>query len=314
MTLPFNPSLLPERALLLTCSSHEIRCFGLLDQRGDWRPSQILLFHYDDPNPLRERNHGELRRRYDALAPTEEIIFTETDPVAAFRRNADALRALLNEFADLPIVLDVSVMTKRHLLMMMRWLDDCGCWTRLYIVYSTPLEYSVAPHLPLSFGTARVEEVPGFSATPDTSRPLHLVIFLGKEGDRAMATYDIIQPMRTTLVLPDPPYEETWRGRTESINGDLLSIVGESSVRVAPALDPLGTYDLLKDVLGSADVRGDYSTIISPLGTKPQTVGAYLYSREAIDPPAIVYTGTLRHNHAHFSKGVGATWIIRLPE
>ena len=137
-------------------------------------------------------------------------------------------------------------------------------------------------------------------------------MFLGYEGDRALAVYEHTQPMRTTLVIPDPPYRPDWAGRTERLNRDLLAIVGGPAVRRVDALEPEATAAMLGEVLGT-EGRDDYARIVTPLGPKPQTLGIYEYIRGSVDPPAIVYAGPLRHNHTFFSVGLGATWILRTP-
>lgn len=306
-----DPALLPADALLLTCSSHEDRCLAIPRRWGYWRPRHVLLFHYDDANPRREKNHAELLRLYDASSRVVEIPFTEGRAVDSFRRSRRQIIDALEEFRSKSILLDVSVFTRRHLLMLLQWLDDAGLWKNLWVLYSEPEDYEVSSYVPLSFGVSQVEEVPGFSAAPDASRPLHVVIFLGYEGDRALATYEIIQPKITTLVIPDPPFREEWRGRTEDYNKDLISIVGSSALKRADALDPQSTLDLLRQVLGPEDERQEFSKIICPLGTKPQAIGAYIYARQALDAPALLYTGPLRHNHSYFSHGIGSTWILK---
>ena len=313
MIEPFDPAHMPGGAVLLTCSSHEERCLVIPSRWGRFRPSKVVLFHYDDPNPRREDNHSYLRAYYSNTSILEEVSFTEGDAVGSFRRNHELLRSVLCEAVELPIILDISTFTKRHLLMTLQWLDDSGLWPNLYIVYSEPEEYIATPFIPLSFGVSRVEEIPGFAAAPDASRPLHVVLFLGYEGDRALATYEILQPMKTTLVVPEPPFQEHWRGRTEELNQELVSVLGTGAIRNAHSLDPEGAFSLLVDVLGEPGKRGEYARAICPLGTKPQAVGAYLYSRVTVDPPALIYTGPLRHNHSYFSRGIGRSWVIYRP-
>ena len=207
-------------------------------------------------------------------------------------------------------MIDISVFTKRHLLMMLGWLDDSGLWERLYVVYSEPGDYLVSEFVPLSFGLKSLQPTPGFSACPDLSRPVHLVMFLGYEGDRALAVYEQIQPLKTTLAVPHPPYRPDWAGRTERFNRDLLALAGAQAVRKVDALDPDGASAALAEVLGASG-RDDYAGIVCPLGTKPQTLGIYDYVRKTDDPPAIVYAGPLRHNHMFYSEGVGETWVLK---
>ena len=302
---------LPDGAVLVTCSSHEDRCRGFAARAEGWLPSEVVLFHYDDENPIREQNH---RRMESAFRKTgcqlTALRFTETDAVASLRDNLQKLREAVDRCDSRAIVIDISVFTKRHLLMMLRWLDDSGLWDRLYVVYSEPDDYLVSEFVPLSFGLKSLQPTPGFSACPDLSRPVHLVMFLGYEGDRALAVYEQIQPLKTTLAVPHPPYRPNWTGRTERFNRDLLTLAGAQAVRAVDALDPDGASAALAEVLGGSG-RDDFARIVCPLGTKPQTLGIYDYVRKTDDPPAIVYAGPLRHNHTFYSRGIGETWVLK---
>jgi hypothetical protein len=221
------------------------------------------------------------------------------------------LRELLAKASLTPIVFDISVFTKRHLLMMLRWLDDEGYWDNLTVVYSEPEDYDVSKYIPLSFGLSTLQQIPGFSACPDLSRPVHLALFLGFEGDRALAVYEHLQPMLTTLAVPDPPFRASWVGRTERFNADLLALVGEDLIERVDSVDPENVCNALVKLFGESSKRGPHAKVICPLGTKPQTFGIYCYVRESFDPPAIVYASPLRHNHQFFSYGIGTTWILK---
>ena len=311
MRRPLTTGHLPDGAVLVTCSSHEDRCKGLVSRAGSWSPSEVVLFHYDDDNPIREENHRRMESTFRKMNSQLRVLqFTEADAVTSLRNNMQELHCAIDRFGGKDVVIDISVFTKRHLLMMLRWLDDCGLWSRLYVVYSEPGEYLVSEYVPLSFGLASLQQTPGFSACPDLSRPVHLIMFLGYEGDRALAVYEQIQPMKTTLVVPDPPYRPDWTGRTERFNRDLLALVGEQEVHRIDALDPEAVSGTLADLCGRSQ-RGDFANIVCPLGTKPQTLGVYSYIRTTDDPAAIVYAGPLRHNHAFFSAGLGETWILK---
>lgn len=125
-----------------------------------------------------------------------------------------------------------------------------------------------------------------------------------------MAVYEQIQPLKTTLAIPHPPYRPSWTGRTERFNRDLLALAGAEAVRKVDALDPDDASRTLEEVLGGSG-RDDFARIVCPLGTKPQTLGIYEYVRKTDDPPAIVYAGPLRHNHTFYSKGLGKTWVLK---
>lgn len=312
MKLPLVSAQLPPSAILITCASHEERCRGFLSQMSPWCPLRTVLFHYDDANPRREENCRLMEEAlHSAGSDTVSLIFTETNAVKSLHDNMAVLREVLQSAQHATIVLDISVFTKRHLLMMLRWLDDSGWWDRLTVVYSEPEDYDVSEFIPLSFGLASLQQIPGFSACPDFSRPVHLVLFLGYEGDRALAVFEQVQPMDTTLVVAYPPYKPTWVGRTEKFNADLFTLVGGPLPVNVDAGDPEATKQALTTILGDPAKRSTCARVISPLGTKPQTLGIYSFVRECADPPALVYAGPLRHNHDFFSHGIGATWLLK---
>ena len=236
---------------------------------------------------------------------------TEGSAAKSLRDNITKLVQVLNLHSNATIVFDISVLTKRHLLMMFRWLDDQELWSRIIFVYTEPEDYDVSRYIPLSFGLSTVQQIPGLPACADLSRPLHLVLFLGYEGDRALAVYEHVQPMQTTLALPSPPYKPSWIGRTEVLNADLLAIVGKHLAERVEPIDPAAVRNSLAKILGPESERSQFSRVISPLGTKPQTLGIYSYIRKCIDPPAIVYASPLRHNHEFFSHGIGNSWILQ---
>lgn len=273
-----------------------------------------MCFHYDDENPQREKRHANIVSSLkDRGTEVQELIFTESRAARSIHDNIAQLERVLSDTQDKLIVLDISVFTKRHLLMMLRWLDDANRWDRLIVVYTQPEEYDVSEFIPLSFGLRSFEQVPGFSACPDLSRPVHLVLFLGYEGDRALAAYEHVQPMETTIMLTHPPFKSEWIGRTEALNSDLLSLVRNSSLRRIDGIDPSPSTEALEEIFHDRTTRSEFAKIVCPIGTKPQTLGIYSYVRTSPDPPAVVYASPLRHNHRFFSHGVGASWILKKP-
>ncbi|MCI0537346.1 MAG: hypothetical protein L0Z50_19190, partial [Verrucomicrobiales bacterium] len=153
MKKPFSPDLLPDRALLLTCSSHEDRCEGFVTRMAGWKPTAAVIFHYDDVNPKREVRHKGMTGALRAVSASPTTLqFTESNAVKSLRDNMGKLREILASRKGDAIILDVSVFTKRHLLMMLRWLDDEGYWDKLCVVYSAPEDYDVSEFIPLSFG------------------------------------------------------------------------------------------------------------------------------------------------------------------
>ena len=311
MKQAFHESLLPADATLISCSSHEERCLGIIGACRDWAPRKSVVLGYEDHDRRGEKHHAVMLSAFRRNCSAEEL------PVTCIEGRVgptDRFFEILSERRDRPLVVDMSVLSKGHLLRLLRCIDDWGMWGQLWAVYSEPEDYEIAGRLPLSFGLSAVTLLPGFNPSTNPSRPLHAAIFLGYEGDRAFSTYDILQPQKTTLVVPHPPFQESWVGRTEELNRKLLAALDQRSVKQADALDPSSSETLLKQIFGETQSYSEFVRTVCPLGTKPQALGAYMYVRECIDPPSVIYSKVLRHNHDFYSRGIGQRWLVKRPE
>lgn len=308
MKVPFTQELLPRDGLLLLCASHESRCLGVLRDCVDWAPKMTVLFRYDEDRPIGDLHGAALLSTLQPRSPVTELSLSQISEASSESRR---FLSILAEHGNSPIIVDISVMSKRILLLLLQLLDDRGFWDRLWIVYSEPEDYEIEGRLPLSFGVSSVTLLPGFAPSANPSRPLHAVMFLGYEGDRALSTYHILQPQRTTLVVPDPPFRPRWKGRTERLNRNLLATIDdEAYVDYADAIDPRSTTAALNRIFGDPRAYSEFSRAVCPVGTKPQAVGAYAYIRECADPPSVIYSQVLRHNLHFYSRGIGYRWLI----
>lgn len=312
MKLLFDPHSFRVPAVLVCCSSHEDRCLGILSRINEDKLCSVVLFHHDDPNPRREENHVRMLTKIDDLhTDLYEISYTKNRPIRSLTQATLTLRKVFMGRPDATILLDISVLTRRHMLMLYQWFDDMGYWDRLQVVYCEPASYCTSDYIPLSFGLHSFEPIPGLPACPDFSRSIHLMLFLGYEGDRALAAFDYIQPEITTLVIPTPPYRSEWIGRTERFNAEIIKMVGqEHIVRVDP-INPAAVVEMLEKRFGGSEQRSKRARVIVPLGTKPQALGAYMYARQCVDQPCIIYARPLRHNQTLYSRGTGIAWRIK---
>lgn len=314
MKTPFDESVLPHNGVLIVCSNHEERCLGVVNDLRDWVPQAAVILAYQDSNIRGLEHHAKIVSALERKCAVDELSLTCLDGGSA-TESRDRLRSLLVESSGAQVVLDASVLSKKHLLLLLRLLDDYGLWDRLWIAYSEPEDYEIDGRLPLSFGLSSVALLPGFDPSANPSRPLHAAIFLGYEGDRAFSTYDIIQPRKTTLIVPDPPFREDWVGRTEELNRSILVATAGDQVSVerSDALDPSSTVEVLVRIFGEFDYYSDFGRTVCPLGTKPQAVGAYMYIRKCKDRPSVIYSQALRHNAKYYSRGIGKRWFVCRP-
>ena len=134
---------------------------------------------------------------------------------------------------------------------------------------------------------------------------------LGYEGDRAMALCEAVAPHHTLLVVPRPAYHPEWEGRTEEMNAAMIASVGSGNVRYADSRNPVLVSEQLEQILSESQWSvEELNHFLAPLGTKPQTIGLYMYVRHHPHSAHVVYAPPQRHNQAYFSTGVGRTWLL----
>ena len=296
--------------IFIGCASFEDRCLGalsLLSPRYRFAHSYVCV--YDDFNEARQANVRAMTESLQSHGPLSLIEASEENPSHSIAGLLTPVRHLASK-SEVWVTLDVSTFTKRHLLMLLHALDDAGLWESLRLLYTEPRDYVVDMYLPMSMGIKEVAPVPGFTNLDPPDKPVLLVIMLGYEGDRAMALFQTIEPNETVLLVPRPAYRPEWEGRTEELNSQLVSLLGQDALAYADSREPVQVKNALDSVLGNRYSTRDWTCLVSPLGTKPQTIGLYLFWRENPNSCAVVYAQPLRHNERYYSIGSGPTWEL----
>jgi hypothetical protein len=269
------------------------------------------LFFYDSPNKEREKNMNDMEIILQDKGAIKEIPTEEYNPSPAINCLYYILKEKLEKTkSNLSLNLDVTTFTKQHLMLLLKTIDDLGVWEKLRIFYTEPKEYNVDLFLPMSKGLSELSRIDNFISSNSPNLSKMLVIFLGYEGDRAKAIYENEDPNDVILVIPKPAYHKEWENRTEYMNQMLIRMVGEEKIRYAHSLNPelvLLTLKKLRDDFPFERWRWS----IVPLGTKPQSVGLYMFWRENKDLFSIVYAPPLKHNYNYYSKGIGKTWMLK---
>lgn len=162
---------------------------------------------------------------------------------------------------------------------------------------------------PLSFGIRQIFPIPTYSGNYDFSKDSLLILLLGYEGSRALALFDDMDPAECLLLIPKPAYNKEWEGRTEEMNKGIINIVGRSKIEYIHSRNPVKVAQQVYKIL-SKPKYSRYNHIISPLGTKPQTLGLYLYLSTNPLNTVLIYGAPLRHNELFYSRGIGRSWVL----
>ena len=301
--------------VFICCSSFEERCLGSIIKFDDYKYNNGYIFYYDEPDEMRDRHQEQMERILKASGPCTEIPASVSDPIFAIAELSQKLSKLHLDPYSSVITVDITTLTKTHLLLLLKALDLMGLMQSLRIIYTEPKDYITDLYLSMSIGIRDCESIPGFISVQPLSKPVLLIIFLGYEGDRAMALYNNLDPNATLLIVPSPAYHSEWEGRTELLNQNLINLIGRENVIDSDPLNPTKVYSRLYQILMENIVYDlkKWNCCIAPLGTKPQALGLYLFWRKHPAQFSIIYASPLKHNKLYYSTGIGKTWLLQSP-
>jgi len=297
--------------LFICWGSPEERCKGsIFKLHPNYRAEHIFLLRYSDhESKKREENIKEMRNRLRNAGKIREILIDENKPLPILREIVEKIEELVKHDAQPRITIDISTPIKWHLLIFLKLLDLRNLLRNVRFLYTEPEDYITDLFQSLSFGIREIFPIPTYYGNYDFSKGDLLVLILGYEGSRAMALYEDVDPAECLLLIADPPYREEWKGRTEEMNKEIINIAGVSKIKYIHSRNPLKVAFQLQKILLD-DSYAEYNHIISPLGTKPQTLGLYSYLSTGPPDTILIYGAPLRHNELFYSSGIGRTWEL----
>ena len=299
--------------VLLCCASYEERCTGALRILEKYKCRQSYVFVYNEPDTRRDGYLDEMKQRLSNCGETAVIPTSKEDPFSSFGELNKKLMEMSLDRDQSIITIDITTFTKKHLLLLLRNLDMLGFWDSIRLIYSEPGDYVANDRSPNSFGLRQICALPGFVHTQPLNKPILLLIFLGYESDRAWALFDNLDPNETMLIIPRPAYRSNWEGRTERLNKNLINLLGQQRISYAHSIDSSQVASSLKAIFskGGKYSLDDWDCYIAPLGTKPQTVGLYLFWRERVGSFSVIYA-QLSSSHLNLdTEGVGQVWLLK---
>lgn len=297
--------------VIICCGSPEERCKGaIMKLSPNYKSNAVFLLRYTDhESQKRERNIKEMKDRLKSVGEIAEIRIDEEKPLPLIKDIIQNIKKYAADPEKPKITIDISTIIKWHLLILFKALDLKYPQKEVRILYTEPEDYITELFQPLSFGINQIFPIPTYSGNYDFFKDTMLILLLGYEGDRALALFEETDPADCLLLIPDPPYHKVWKGRTEEMNKGIINIVGKSKIKYIHSRNPVIVCHQLHDILSNS-IYSKYNHIISPLGTKPQTLGLYLYL--STNPPHtnLIYGSPLRHNEPFYSHGIGRTWVL----
>ncbi|MHA1999881.1 MAG: hypothetical protein ACTSU9_17355 [Promethearchaeota archaeon] len=292
-------------------ASPEERCFGSVQKlSSNYKTEKFIIFVYNHKSVKREENILKIKEIIKNKGEIEEVSIDEEVPLLKFKIFSEKIKSILKNKEKPNITIDISTAIKWHLLILLKFFNSVDLLQFVRIIYSEPIDYTTDIFQPLSFGLKKIFPIPTYFGHYDFSRENLLVIMLGFEGNRAYSLYENIDPAETILLIAKPPYHDNWDGRAEYMNQKIINLVGERKIKYIDARDPFKVASQLIDILNK-DEYSQYNLLISPLGTKLQLIGLFLYICLNPNSTNLIYSVPFKHNELFYSHGTGDIWEIR---
>lgn len=297
--------------IFICCANSEERCKGTVEKLAPkYRAKNVFLLKYENQKSKKtEQNIYEMKEKLEEIGEVLEIHVDERRPLQIISEIVQSMGKHTLDPLEQRITMDISAITKWHLLILLKALDIKNLIRNIRILYTEPEDYITDLFQPLSFGIREIFPIPTYYGNYDFSREPLLVLLLGYEGDRALSLHEEVDPADCLLLVPRPAYHKEWEGRTEEMNVGIINIVGKSKIKYIDARNPIIVSQQLYEILSVPEYLR-YNHIISPLGTKPQILGLYSYLSTEPDNTILVYGEPLRHNEMFYSKGIGRSWCL----
>lgn len=252
---------------------------------------------------------------YDKAVPQESVYKSagrsETEYFMEFKQKYDK-----DYLCNSSICLDSTGFLRPHLIYLIAYFNFIGV-KRFDVLYTEPQIYSKADDTKFSNNVETVRMVEGctsISVNTDNTNDVLIVcsgydeqLFTAVASDKAYCRhkYHIIG---FPSLQPDMYQESMLRFY------NIRESIGTSSRRFAPAFDPFVTAQTIEEIL--KEIQNPTNIYLSPLSTKPQTIGMalyYLYSKSE-KSVNILFPFSMEYTSGH-TIGVKRTWryTVELP-
>jgi len=178
------------------------------------------------------------------------------------------------------IAVDITTLPKNYILKVCQEMEN---YNAIYI-YTRGERYLELSEEEKSVGISRIVPIDGFEGKIAINGETILVLILGFEANRALPFLEEFPQNRILALISAPSIgirnkaqdDDIFLKQAHKANKILLN---NSFVRIEEvnSMDPFLFYQQLKDIVKSYAPEKNKNIIVAPIGTKPQTIGLYLY-------------------------------------
>ncbi|MDR3047480.1 MAG: hypothetical protein LBU51_07720 [Bacteroidales bacterium] len=215
-----------------------------------------------------------------------------------------------NDYKSKKICIDITGFIRPHLIYLLKFLS-CSGMSQVDLLYTEPVQYKNADETKFSGYIDRIQDVEGCSSinnNPNTENDL-LIICAGYDDDLiAKIAQNKGHCQKKYYILGFPSLQPDFYQESILKMENAKQSTGEfKKVKFAPAFDPFVTAQIINEIVEeNPDATNIY---LSPLSTKPQTVGMALFYITNYDnlPVSIIFPYSKTYTSKH-AEGIKRTW------
>lgn len=298
-----------EKSVLLVSVNFEDRHRGVLDVISElklFKMLRIYLLEIEDDegffkkecNEIQEKNLNMLRSALGGRIISE---------IKCKRSECETLVAKVEGIVrreKKPVFFDISTLPKKVFFPITKFLSEE--WVKSYRVV---VAYAEALNYPqwLSKDPEEPSYLPGFAGLYAGGRECVWIPILGFEGGLAKKIYEHVG---FSDICPVIGFPSIMVDRILYANRDIIGRLpnGLKDISYSPTNDPWETYTTIESIL-KREGRGDRQFMLSPLGTKAQSLGCCILAVEKTLP--VMYAQPKTY-HPKYSTGIGNIYAYEL--
>lgn len=264
------------------------------------------------------------KRKFWLLFP--QYLYTGSEPQEEFyvsqgKRESEYFRDFFsgfdtNELCQMSICIDSTGFLRPHLIYMIAYLNYIGLH-KLDVLYTEPGRYSKADETSFSVNIDSVRTVEGCTNNPIITDEMNDVLIVCSGYDEKLfsqvASYKSNCKHKFHIIgFPSLQLDMYQESMLRFYN--IKNSVGNSIRKFAPAFDPFVTAQTIGEIIDN--IQNPTNIFLSPLSTKPQTLGMvlyYLYNKRD-KAVSILFPFSMEYTSGH-TEGVKRTWkyTVELP-
>ncbi|TET26443.1 MAG: hypothetical protein E3J67_01500 [Dehalococcoidia bacterium] len=298
--------------LFICCASFEERSTSSVSKMGiDYRTNFAIIFAIEEPLYKQQVEKNLYRLQAELGKRTSKGIFVisyqKENPIEGINQLKNIWEKCKPRNPEEPyITIDISGFTKIYLLELFHHLV-------IELNLGIPrILHTTQTYLPtkLTRGVEQITTIPNFYGSISWEKQFILILLLGFEPERSLAVWKHFNPKRTIALVTNPPrYGHADYLKYARQNNSYLLSQPSVEVRDVPPDNPYAVKKVLETVY--SETRESFNMVIGPFGTKPQTVGVFLFYLEH-PKVQVIYSYPIKYTRSYLQRKAGPTLLLPL--